>query len=117
MEAPDHVEIVDCHRRNCEPDLLGKPRSSNLIKPTSLTQNALPRAIGVPPRRINEIFPGKRSVTAGTGLRLAPYFQKSEGLGSAFSPTTTLCTGDGRSRQTWNGSFAGTCRLMVMPKK
>src|SRR5580704_14924148 len=69
MEAPDHVEIVDCHRRNCEPDLLGKPRSSNLIKPTSLTQNALPRAIGIPPRRINEIFPGKRSVTAGTGLR------------------------------------------------
>ncbi len=45
-----------------------------------LSQNALARAIGVPPRRINEIVLGKRAVTADTGLRLARYFKMSEGF-------------------------------------
>ena len=31
----------------------------------------LARAMGVPPRRINEIVHGKRAVTAGTAIRLA----------------------------------------------
>ena len=33
---------------------------------------------GVPPRRINEIVHGKRSITADTALRLARYFGTSE---------------------------------------
>ena len=40
------------------------------LKPMELSQNALARAIGVPPRRINEIVLGKRAVTADTDLRL-----------------------------------------------
>ena len=43
-----------------------------------LSQTALARAIGVPPRRINEIVLGKRSITADTDLRLARYFNTSE---------------------------------------
>ena len=31
-------------------------------------------AIGVPPRRINEIVHGKRGITADTAVRLARYF-------------------------------------------
>jgi addiction module HigA family antidote len=50
------------------------------IKPLSLSQNALARAIHVPPRRINEIVLGQRSVTADTDLRLARYFGMSEGF-------------------------------------
>jgi antitoxin HigA-1 len=50
------------------------------IEPMGLTQNGLARAIGVPPRRINEIVLGKRSVTADTDLRLARYFGVSEGF-------------------------------------
>ena len=50
------------------------------IQPMGLTQNALARAIGVPPRRINEIVLGKRSITADTDLRLARYFGVSEGF-------------------------------------
>ena len=38
------------------------------------------RAVHVPPRRINEIVLGKRSVTADTDLRLARYFGLSEGF-------------------------------------
>lgn len=50
------------------------------LKPMELSQNALARAIGVPPRRINEIVLGKRTVTADTDLRLARYFGMSEGF-------------------------------------
>jgi addiction module HigA family antidote len=52
----------------------------DFIEPMGLTQNALARAIGVPPRRINEIVLGKRSVSADTDLRLARYFQMSDGF-------------------------------------
>jgi len=46
----------------------------------ALSQTALARAIGVPPRRINEIVLGKRAITADTDLRLARYFRMSEGF-------------------------------------
>lgn len=44
------------------------------MKPRDLSQNALARALNVPPRRINEIVMEKRSITADTALRLARYF-------------------------------------------
>jgi antitoxin HigA-1 len=50
------------------------------LKPMGLSQTALARAIGVPPRRINEIVHGKRAVTADTDLRLARYFRMSDGF-------------------------------------
>ena len=43
-------------------------------------QNALARAISVPPRRINEIVLGKRGITADTALRLSRAFGTSEGF-------------------------------------
>ena len=52
----------------------------DFIQPMGLTQNGLARAIGVPPRRINEIVLGKRAITADTDLRLARYFGLSEGF-------------------------------------
>ncbi|NGN42848.1 HigA family addiction module antidote protein [Mesorhizobium sp. CGMCC 1.15528] len=53
---------------------------SEFLEPMHLSQNALARAIGVSPRRINEIVLGKRAVTADTDLRLARYFGMSEGF-------------------------------------
>jgi addiction module HigA family antidote len=50
------------------------------LKPMDLSRTALAKAIGVPPRRINEIVLGKRTVTADTHLRQARYFGVSEGL-------------------------------------
>lgn len=52
----------------------------DFLKPMGLSQNALARAVHVPPRRINEIVLGKRDVTADTDLRLARYFGMSEGF-------------------------------------
>lgn len=50
------------------------------LLPMGISQNALARAIGVPPRRINEIVLGKRGVTADTALRLSRAFGTSEGF-------------------------------------
>ena len=50
------------------------------LKPMELSQNALARAVHVPPRRINELVLGKRAVTADTDLRLSRYFSVSVGF-------------------------------------
>jgi addiction module HigA family antidote len=50
------------------------------MKPIGLSQNALARALKVPPRRINELVHGNRAVSADTDLRLARYFNLHEGF-------------------------------------
>lgn len=47
------------------------------LKPLEISQYRLAKDILVPPRRINEIVLGKRSITADTALRLARYFKNS----------------------------------------
>ena|SRR3989338_7550299 len=44
------------------------------LLPMNISQYRLAQAIGVPPRRINEIVLGKRGITADTALRLAAFF-------------------------------------------
>jgi len=66
-------------------DLLPNPHPGEILleeflKPMKLSQTALARAIGVPPRRINEIVLGKRAITADSDLRMARYFGLSEGF-------------------------------------
>lgn len=66
-------------------DLLPNPHPGEILLqefllPMALSQNALARAVHVPPRRINEIVLGKRAITADTDLRLARYFGMSEGF-------------------------------------
>ena len=58
----------------------GEILMAEFLVPMSLSQTALANAIGVPPRRINEIVLGKRAITADTDLRLARYFGMSEGF-------------------------------------
>ncbi|MBV6885522.1 HigA family addiction module antitoxin [Xanthomonas euvesicatoria] len=48
------------------------------LEPLGISQNALARATGVPPRRINEIVLGKRGITADTAVRLAAALGTSE---------------------------------------
>jgi addiction module HigA family antidote len=55
----------------------GEVLLEEFLKPMGLSQNRLALDIGVPPRRINEIFLGKRSITADTALRLGRYFGNS----------------------------------------
>ncbi len=61
--------------RNIHP---GEVLLEEFLAPLRLSQNALARALGVPPRRVNEIVLGKRAITPDTALRLARYFGTSE---------------------------------------
>jgi addiction module HigA family antidote len=58
----------------------GEVLNLEFLEPMELSQNALARAVGVPPRRINEIVLGKLAITADTDLRLCRYFGLSEGF-------------------------------------
>lgn len=48
------------------------------LTPLGVSQYRLAKAINVPPRRVNEIVKGVRSISANTALRLARYFGMSE---------------------------------------
>lgn len=56
----------------------GEVLLEEFLAPMGISQNALARAAGVPPRRINEIVLGKRGVTADTAVRLAAALGTSE---------------------------------------
>jgi len=55
----------------------GEVLLEEFLKPMGLSQNRLALAIGVHPRRINEIVLKRRGITADTALRLARYFGMS----------------------------------------
>ncbi len=57
-----------------DPEFPGELLLGEFMKPLELSQNALARALKVPPRRINEIIHNRRRITADTALRLARYF-------------------------------------------
>ena len=52
----------------------GELLQEEFLEPFGLSQYRLAKDISVPPRRINEIVHGKRSISANTALRLARYF-------------------------------------------
>lgn len=72
-------------RSSTTTELLHNPHPGEILleeflTPMALSQTGLARAVGVPPRRINEIVLGKRAITADTDLRLARYFGMSDGF-------------------------------------
>ena len=48
------------------------------LKPMGISQNAMARALGVPPRAINEIVLGKRAITPVMSIRFGKFFNQSE---------------------------------------
>jgi len=58
----------------------GEVLLEEFLKPLGLSQNKLAREIKVPPRRVNEIALGKRSITPETALRLARYHDDGDFL-------------------------------------
>jgi len=55
----------------------GQILMEEFLKPMGISQYRLAKDISVPPRRINEIVHGKRSITADTALRLGRFFAMS----------------------------------------
>jgi addiction module HigA family antidote len=62
----------------------GEILREDFMKPRGLSQNALARALRVPPRRINEIVQEKRSISADTALRLGRFFGTTAELWSGL---------------------------------
>jgi len=56
----------------------GEVLLEEFLKPLEISQNRLARAMGVPPRRINEIVHGNRAVSADTAIRLSRALGTSE---------------------------------------
>ena len=56
----------------------GEVLLEEFLKPLDISQYRLAKSMSVPPRRVNEIVLGKRSVSADTALRLGRYFGTSE---------------------------------------
>jgi len=52
----------------------GEILMEEFLEPMKISQYRLSKDISVPPRRINEIVHGKRSITADTALRLGRFF-------------------------------------------
>jgi len=48
------------------------------LKPMGISQNAMARAIGVPPRAVNEIVLGKRAITPSMSIRFGVFFGQSD---------------------------------------
>jgi addiction module HigA family antidote len=55
----------------------GEQLREEFLVPLGLSSNALARALGVTPARINEIVRGRRGISADTALRLARFFGTS----------------------------------------
>lgn len=54
--------------------LPGEILQIDFLDDMGISQYALAKAISVPPRRINEIVKGQRSITPDTALRLGTFF-------------------------------------------
>ena len=61
-------------KRKFDPVHPGVILAEDFLKALEISQYRLAKGIGVPPRRINEIVQGKRSITADTALRLGKFF-------------------------------------------
>jgi antitoxin HigA-1 len=55
----------------------GEVLAEEFLKPLGVSQNALARAIRVPPARVNDIIHGRRAMTADTAVRLSLFFGTS----------------------------------------
>lgn len=64
--------------RKLSPIHPGEVLLEEFLVPMKISQYRLAKDIGVPPRRINEVVRGQRSITADTALRLARYFHTTE---------------------------------------
>lgn len=65
-------------RRKLLPIHPGEVLHEEFLVPLGISQYRLAKDTTVPPRRINEIVRGQRSITADSALRLARYFGTSE---------------------------------------
>lgn len=57
----------------------GEILKKEFLNELDISQNAMAKAIGVPPNRIHDIVRNRRNITADTDIRLCKFFGLSEG--------------------------------------
>ncbi|MBW7894123.1 MAG: HigA family addiction module antidote protein [Opitutaceae bacterium] len=73
------------------------------LEPMGISQNAMARAIGVPPRAINEIVLGKRSITPAMSIRFGAFFGQSPEFWHGIQVECDFRALAGKSRQLVSG--------------
>ena len=92
----------------------GEILKEEFLKPLNMSQNALAKAIEVPPNRIHTIIRGTRKVTANTDLRLCKFFGLSNGyflrlqIDSDIMETTGQIKAELQHIKAYNSSMEGT---------
>lgn len=76
--SPTITEEKMMAKKLMDPIHPGEILMEEFLEPLGISQYRLAKDISVPPRRINEIVHGKRSITADTALRLARFFGTTE---------------------------------------
>ena len=74
LDNTDFSDVADMAVARMAPIHPGEVLLQDWLKPMGLSQYALAKALGVPPRRINEIVKGLRGISVDTALRLAVFF-------------------------------------------
>jgi addiction module HigA family antidote len=71
----------------------GEILQEEFLEPLSISQYRLSKDINVPPRRINEIVHGKRSISADTALRLGRFLEiEKDKLGKLLEKEVKIFT-------------------------
>lgn len=65
-------------KKRIKPIHPGEILLEEFLKPMGISQYRLSKDLSVPPRRINEIVKGVRSISANTALKLSFYFGLTE---------------------------------------
>lgn len=76
LEATDFLDVATVDSEPCDPIHPGE-HLAEYLKSAGISQYRLAKAVHVPPRRINEIVRGKRSISADTAVRLGKFFGTS----------------------------------------
>src|ERR1035441_6229177 len=80
----ERIQLAIMKTRKLAPIHPGEILREEFMRRLGLSQNALARALNIPPRRINEITLEKRGVTADTALRLARHFRPPGEAGASL---------------------------------
>ena len=94
-----------------EPIHPGEILLEEFLDPLGISQYRLAQAIGVPPRRINEIVHGKRAISPDTALRLSRALGTSDGFWMNLQTATTLMYSSRRTAMSSTRSIPGRLTL------
>ncbi|MEX1118449.1 MAG: HigA family addiction module antitoxin [Terrimicrobiaceae bacterium] len=86
------------------------------LKPLGISQNAMARAMGVPPRAVNEIVLGRRAITPAMSIRFGAFFGQPDNFWSGLQMEADFrALDDDRRRLTASVRSASELRTAKTP--